>query len=259
MSNEDFRRELNSAFDRIAGSSSPTLSDRVRSAVASAPEANGPYWIAAVAAVVIVTVLISALVVANPLRRSTGPLGAGRASPSPSASPATSPSASPSPSTSASPTPTSQLPAFACAAQDFVPKQSSPGQATPPVLYISSLRTGSHGTYDRITIEFGNGIPGDVQVSAPGGTTFTLSPSGQSVNLQGDHGILVTIRGADLHTSYSGSVDIVTGYGTLAEVRRVQDFEGVVQLGLGVKGAGCYRAFFLTNPDRLVIDVQASS
>ena len=244
MGNEDFRGELNRVFDGMAGSPSPTLRQRVRSAVANPPESRGVRWIAAAAAVVIVAILISTLVLANPLRRPTAPVGGGRPSPSASAS------ASP----SGSPTPTAQEPAFTCGAQEIVAK------GTPPtVAYIGALRTGTHGTYDRITIEFTNGIPGDVQVSAPDGTTFTLSPSGQSVTVKGDHGILVTVHGADLHTSYSGAIDIVTGYGTLVEVRRVQDFEGVVQIGLGVNGAGCYRAFFMTNPGRLVIDVQAGS
>jgi len=41
------------------------------------------------------------------------------------------------------------------------------------------------------------------------------------------------------------------------DVRQVEDFEGVVQLALGVSGATCYRAFTLTNPDRLGIDIKA--
>ena len=73
----------------------------------------------------------------------------------------------------------------------------------------------------------------------------------------GKNGILVTVHGADQHTSYTGSTDIKTGYATLVEVRRVQDFEGVVQLGLGISGPACYRAFILTNPAWLVIDLQA--
>ena len=243
MGNDDFRHELNRAFDEVSGSPSPALSDRVRSAVTHAPDARGPYWIAGVAAAVIAVLIVGVLFVANPLRRPTGPVGAGQ--PSPTGSQSASPSASP--------TPTAQLPAFVCTAQDFPANQTPP-----PLAYISAVRTGTHGTYDRVTIEFANRVPGAVQISAPGGTTFTMSPSGQSATVKGDHGILVTIHDADLHTSYSGSIDIVTGYGTLVEVRRVEDFEGVVQLGLGVKGSGCYRAFFMTNPDRLVIDVQAA-
>jgi hypothetical protein len=36
----------------------------------------------------------------------------------------------------------------------------------------------------------------------------------------------------------------------------MEDFEGVVQWGLGLSKSACYRAFFLTNPTRLVIDIQ---
>jgi hypothetical protein len=246
MSNDDFRRELNIAFDDIAGSPSRVLRDRVRSSLRQAPELRGQYWVAAVAAGVIAVLVVAVLLVAN-LPKAPSPITGG--APGPTATP--SPTGSPTPS----PSPTSQLPPFACAVHDFV---SATTQSTPSVVYISALRTGTHQTYDRITIEFANGVPHDLQVSAPSaGTTFALSPSGQSVTLKGDHGILVTIHGTDLHTSYSGSLDIVTGYTTLAEVRKVQDFEGVVQIGLGVNGSGCYRAFWMTNPDRLEIDIQA--
>jgi hypothetical protein len=128
------------------------------------------------------------------------------------------------------------------------------------VAFISGLRPGSHAGYDRLTIDLSNGGPGgSVDLKPQSGTTFTSSPSGMSTTLKGTKGILVIIHGADLHSAYSGSLDIVTGYATLVEVKRVEDFEGVVQLGLGINGTGCYRAFWLSNPDRLVIDVQAAS
>jgi hypothetical protein len=78
------------------------------------------------------------------------------------------------------------------------------------------------------------------------------------VTLLGSNGILVVIQSADMHTSYSGPTDLKTGNSALLEVRQVEDFEGYVQLALGISGATCYRAFVLTNPDRLVIDIQAS-
>ena len=249
MGNEDFRRELNQVFDQVSGSPSPTLRDRVRSAVGEAPPARGPYWIAAVAACLIAASIVGVLYVNSPLRRSTSHVGGVSPTPSPTTSPTTSPSA----------TPSAQLPPFACVQQDFVFKTASPPPTQSPVAFIGNLRTGTHGTYDRITIEFTNGIPHDVQIGRPGGTNFTASPSGMTIAVKGEHGILVVIHGADLHSSYNGSIDLITGYATLAEVRRVEDFEGVVQLGLGVNGSGCYRAFWLTNPDRLVIDVQAAA
>ena len=44
----------------------------------------------------------------------------------------------------------------------------------------------------------------------------------------------------------------------VAPRRQAQDFEGVLQWGLGISGNGCYRAFILTSPTRPVIDVQTS-
>jgi hypothetical protein len=44
----------------------------------------------------------------------------------------------------------------------------------------------------------------------------------------------------------------------LLELRQVEDFEGTVQWGLGLSKTACYRAFYLTNPARLVIDIQNS-
>ena len=249
MGNEDFRGELNRAFDDVSGAPSSGLSDRVRSAVLNAPEARGPYWMAGVAAAVIAALIVGVLWINNPLKRNASPVGVASPSPTSTATPAPTPT----------PTPTAQMSPFSCASQDFAFSQTTPPQPTPAVAFISALRTGTHGTYDRITIEFANGVPHDVQIGAPGSTTFTTSPSGQTATVKGDHGIVVVIHGADLHTSYSGSIDILTGYSTIAEVRRVEDFEGVVQLGLGVNGTGCYRAFWLNNPDRLVIDVQAGS
>jgi len=250
VSNEDFRRELNQTFDQMSGTPSPGLRDRVRSTLGEARVARGPYWIAGVAATVIAALIVGVLWVNSPLRPS--PSTAGPVS-SPSASPSA--SSSPSPSPSPTPTPDSQLPPFVCASST-APSHS----ATAPVAFISDLRTGSHPGYDRLTITFNNGGPsGAVEVRTQGNTNYALSPSGMPVTLKGSRGIELVIHGADLHTSYNGSVDIVTGYATLVEVRRLEDFEGVVQLGLGVDGTGCYRAFWLSNPDRLVIDVQPAA
>lgn len=237
MSDENFRRDLNRAFDEVAGSPSSNLRQRVRSAVTASPSVQGPYWIAGVAAAVIAILLVGVLLINGPLRGSQSPAGLPHQTPSQVVSPVP----------------------FLCQARDSVASPPASGRPAPPVAYISSVQVESHGSYDLLTIQFANGAPNDVQISIlASGTTFTLSPSGQQATLRGERGILITIHGADLHTAYGGSTDIVANGPAIQEVRRVQDFEGVVQLGLGVNGTACYQASWLSSPDRLVIDVQQS-
>jgi hypothetical protein len=132
------------------------------------------------------------------------------------------------------------------------------GTGSPTVAFVDAVRTGTHPGYDRVTIEFNNGEPGSVDMSPHDGTTFTQGASGQQVTLRGSTGLLVIIHGSDEHTAYSGSTDIKTAYSVLLELRQVEDFEGTVQWGLGLSKTACYRAFYLTNPARLVIDIQNS-
>lgn len=252
MTREDFRRELGNAFDEISGSPSPALSDRVRSSLAEAPERRGPIWIAGFAAAVIAVLLVAVL--ANSLNRHQPVVPVSPAA-SPSASAVTSPAPSPSVAPSASPsaTPDANLPAFVCASPTSIA-----GQAPPPSAFIDAVRTGTHAGYDRLTIEFNNGEPGTIDVALQSGTTFTRGGSGQQITLAGTAGILVTIHSADAHTAYSGPADFMTGYPVMVEVSQVEDFEGYVQFGIGLSKTTCYRAFILTNPTRLVIDVQIS-
>jgi len=247
MPNEDFRRELGHVFDEMTGSPSAALPDRVRSSIAEAPEQRGPFWIAGLAAAIIAAIVVGVLLVADPLNRPHSTAG-----PRAEASPTTSVSKTPGFSPAASPPSDSNLPAFVCAGGSAVGASTAPA-----VAFIDAVRTGTHPGYDRVTIEFKNGQAGSTELQTQSGTTFTNSPRGDQVTLAGKNGILVVIHGADLHTNYTGSADIKTGYVSLVEIRKVEDFEGVVQLALGVSGEPCYRAFILTSPDRLVIDIQA--
>jgi hypothetical protein len=251
VSGKDFRRDLRRVFHDVSGEPSPALSDRVRTSVAQAPAARGNYWIAAVAACVIAALLVGVLVVGNSFNRRPAPLGPG---------PYQSPTSSPTTRTPTS-TPPVKVPAFTCIASGLGLAASSSASSTPvPVVLITDLRTGTHTGYDRLTLTLNLGTTPTLSIDfmPQAGTMFTASPSGQQLVLKGNNGILVVIHGADLHTDYSGSVDFVTGYPGMAEVRRVEDFEGTVQLGIGINGAACYRAFYLPNPDRVVIDIQTT-
>lgn len=241
MPSDNFRRELGHVFDEMTGSPSAALPDRVRSSLTDVPERRGPFWIAGIAAALIAAIVVSLLVVANLNRRPTSIVPGSPSSPSASAS--------------ASTTPASNLPAFTCNSFiGFVADSTIP--ASPPVAFIDSVRPGTHAGYDRITIEFSNTIPAQAEVATQSSATFTEGASGQSVTLVGSAGILITMHGADEHTAYSGPIDFKTSYPVLVEARQVQDFEGTVQWALGLSKPTCYRAFFLTNPARLVIDIQ---
>jgi len=247
---QNFRRDLNREFDAISGSPSPALSARVRAALAeNRPARTGPFWMAGLAAGLIAAIVVGVLVVASFNRHQTGVLPAG--APTPTATPSASPSVTPSPSPTQ--TPADNLPAFVCAGP-----VSLAGTSSPTVAFVDAARTGTHPGYDRVTIEFNNGEPANVDMSPHDGTTFTQGASGQQVTLQGSTGLLVIIHGSDEHTAYTGSTDIKTGYSVLLELRQVEDFEGTVQWGLGLSKSVCYRAFYLTNPARLVIDIQNS-
>jgi hypothetical protein len=128
----------------------------------------------------------------------------------------------------------------------------------PDILYVNGMDATTATGYDTVTISFTNGVPDNRnRLELQDNATFTLSPRGDRVTLKGDHGILVTLRGADMHTSYAGTRDSVTGFPVMAEVRVVQDFEGVVQIALGIYGAHCWSGSFSSNPDRLTIQVRS--
>ena len=245
MSRQDFRRDLNRAFEAMSGPPSPALSARVRSALNErAPARPGPFWIAGLAAGLIAAIVIGVFVVSNFNRHLTSTV--------PGAVPTASPSLPVTPTPAQTP-PDSSLPAFVCASSSPITYGSAP-----TVAFIDAVRTGTHTGYDRITIEFQNGQPSSVELRPQTNATFTQGASGQGVTLAGSAGLLIIIHSADEHTAYSGATDFKTKYPVLLEARQMEDFEGVVQWGLGLSKSACYRAFFLTNPTRLVIDIQTS-
>ncbi len=235
MGREDFRRELRDGFESIAGPPDAGLTGRVHSALVEAPERRGPVWVAGLAAALIAAMAVGALFIAGPLRQQNQqPLPAGIATPSPLPT-----------------SDVSNLPAITCNNATSVATEGHVGQ---PIAYVDAVRVGTHTGYDRITIEFQNGLPGDIHIATQDNATFTQGASGRQVVLQGSAGLLVSMHGADEYTHYTGPVDFKTNYPVLLESQQVEDFEGYVQWGLGLSRSACYRAFVLQSPDRLVID-----
>src|SRR5712691_1133192 len=77
------------------------------------------------------------------------------------------------PTQSPTPLPTSDvsnLPAITCNNATSVATEGHVGQ---PIAYVNAVRTGTHTGYDRVTIQFQNGLPGDIQIATQGNATFT--------------------------------------------------------------------------------------
>jgi hypothetical protein len=216
---------------------------------AEAAQRTRPYRIVGVAAVLMAAVAAGLLFATAANRpQPTGSVPAGALT-SPAPSSGTSPGSLPAPVSAETLAATQAT--FTCTSSTIIAK------GAPATSFVDALRTGSHPGYDRLTVELKNGQPGTISIRPQAGTTFNQSPSGMPVKVAGQHGILVTINGADAHTAYAGTRDIKTSFLGLAEVRVIEDFEGQVALGLGVSPSACYRAFVLSNPVRLVIDVKS--
>jgi hypothetical protein len=70
----------------------------------------------------------------------------------------------------------------------------------------------------------------------------------------------VVVRNTVNHNDQAQPVETVLNsvpnYQVLKQTTQLGDFEGIVTWGLGIASPNCFRAFALTGPDRLVVDVQ---
>jgi hypothetical protein len=206
----------------------------------------GPLWIAALAALLLGALAVGVLIVSSS-NRAQAPVAAAKQSPAPSEAPA-----SPAPSEELAAAPVANVTPFRCTASTLT------AQNPPAVATINAVRTGAHSGYDRLVVQFSGKQPGSIDITPQATASFLGAPSGAATNLAGTRGLKLVIKGSDMHTAYSGSRDIKTGYVGLRETGVIEDFEGYVSLGLGINGSNCYRAFVLSNPNRLVVDIQTS-
>jgi hypothetical protein len=126
------------------------------------------------------------------------------------------------------------------------------------------VRVAQHDGFDRVVLEFaGTGAPG---WSAQYVRTPRADGSGEVVDVHGDHVLQASVSGVVIRSSYPKTPeDFYDGsrHYTPQDGGRVSDvdvggaFEGTMQLFLGVSGGKVpFRIFALTDPSRLVIDVQ---
>jgi hypothetical protein len=161
---------------------------------------------------------------------------------------ASGPRTSPPPTKPPSP-PNVTLPAYACADA----KGGKTGAAN-----VIAARTSKQNGYDRFVLQF-DGIVPSYTVTRQAKPVFTTS-SNESITLSGTAGILITATSATGTTTFTGSRDLVhNDYPVIKEAREIQDFGGSVSWGLGLSKPTCMRVFTLTDPARLVVDLQTPS
>ena len=119
---------------------------------------------------------------------------------------------------------------------------------------VADVRMGQHMDFDRIVFEFGGPLSG-YRVLRQSSTTFTQDPSGRSVSVDGSAGVRVVLTMAS-SMDYKGARDFKPGFAALREARLIGDFESVTTWALGLSRASCLRVLTLSNPNRLVIDIQ---
>jgi hypothetical protein len=126
-----------------------------------------------------------------------------------------------------------------------------------PTPQVTDIRTGRHGTFDRVVIDLNGKAPGYrvgyVQEVREDG-------SGKVVDTQGRANLLVRLTPTDAHDSdghatYDGPHRFTVGYPALREVALAGDFEATVSVALGISHKNGFRVMTLNNPTRIVIDI----
>lgn len=121
---------------------------------------------------------------------------------------------------------------------------------------MTTVRVGQQAGYDRFVIEFAGSVPSYTVTRQPN-ATFTRSPKGDQVTLEGNAGVLIVIHSVNNWIGYSGPTAFHPQYEYLRQALQVENFEGYQQWALGIQGSPCLRVSLLTSPNRLVVDIAA--
>jgi hypothetical protein len=164
-------------------------------------------------------------------------------------------------STTAAPTPLPTQPA-ATDSGSFACLDHSGGADSGPSMQLTAVRVAHQPSgYDRIVFEFApqSGSTAHLPaytVSRQASAKFVKDPSGLPVTMRGSAGLRIVFHGASGATSYTGSRDLTPNLPVVQEVEQLGDFEAVLSWGAGLSQSSCIRTLELSNPTRLVIDVQ---
>jgi hypothetical protein len=122
---------------------------------------------------------------------------------------------------------------------------------------LSALRTSKNDGFDRVVFEFRERMPGYRLEYLD--TPVRDCRSGAERRIDGDGWLQVRFSPASAHTESGEPTlrarELKPALGTLREVERTCDFEGIVTWVVGTASAQSFRAFELSDPPRLVVDI----
>jgi hypothetical protein len=159
--------------------------------------------------------------------------------------------------TSAGASPTDeQLPedaAFAADTSDDGGAAQTGSRPDPPgQMRVAGLRLATHEGYDRLVIDLNtDGVP-----VWTAGYTEASGPGGGPVQIDGDVFLRVRLK-TDAQPGGQGQSQVTASPGPIAAVKTTGFFEGYEEVLIGIRGNEApFRAFALTDPGRIVIDVR---
>ncbi|MDP2312049.1 MAG: hypothetical protein Q8P41_04025 [Pseudomonadota bacterium] len=123
---------------------------------------------------------------------------------------------------------------------------------------VTAVRVGAHEGFERIVLEFeGDRVPGHhlEYIDRPAHDCASGAPR----DIEGDGLLLVQVQPATAHDDAGAETtpkESKPGLPVVREIERTCDFEAVVAYVVGVGAPTAYRAFELTAPARLVIDIK---
>lgn len=130
------------------------------------------------------------------------------------------------------------------------------------VAVIADIREAEHAGFDRIVIEFRDGILPGYNVSHPTGTIIECG-SGHEIDLDSSQSLEIRIEPARGYTEEGRSTvshaDRSPALAAVEEIRVICDFEAMFTLAAGTAGRLPFRVLTLENPARLVVDIRHPS
>jgi hypothetical protein len=131
--------------------------------------------------------------------------------------------------------------------------------APPAVPTLIGIRAAHHPTFDRIVFDFTGGLPSSRQATYV--PELIADGSGQRIPIAGRAILQVRFEPADAHNDAGNATApgrVAFGLPNIITAVRAGDFEAVTTYGIGLAKRQAFRMYTLTNPYRVVVDVDAA-